>query len=133
MREIVSLEKQVDWQRDQMVKMNQHIGNLPRSGSQPKGYEEAFSIISEVEGQQLEKLIEYAGIIKESEKVISGIIDDETRLFVRLLYVDQLSRMRIQRVMRMSPKRMRRMREAVDMAENMENVWNIEKNANKME
>ena len=49
MQEICQIEQRRDWQRDRMLNITQHLSGMPGGGGVPKGLDEAFSLLSELD------------------------------------------------------------------------------------
>lgn len=115
------LERRMMWQRDRMVRITQQYSDMPHGGA-PKGMDEIFAMLDELESEQRKALEEYAEAFREADRIIRAVPDHELRTFVNMAYLEQASAAQIRRTMRIGEKKLRYMRECVEMAERMADV-----------
>ena len=90
MQEIVSLEHRRMWQRERMNNITQHLTGMPGSGGTPKGIDEAFAAISELEEEHKNLVKQYARELKRAERIINAIESGSMRAFVSMMYLDNI-------------------------------------------
>lgn len=118
MHDSEELEKQIAWQRERLYNISQRYSGMPHGGA-PKGMDDIFGEIEELEAEQRAKLREYTQVYREADRIISSIHDDELRLFATLAYIKQLPGATIRRIMHINEKKLRYMRECIEMAKCM--------------
>lgn len=122
MQEVNMLENRIEWQREKMTSMSQHLTGMPGGGSLPKGLEEVFAMLSEIEESQKKKVREYVGKLRKAEMILDGIRSESMLAFVKMKYVFQIPDVEIRRELNMSRWGFEQAKERVEMARDMAHV-----------
>lgn len=115
MQDIAQLEKRRDWQRDRMVNITQHLSAAP-SGGGHKGFDEAFSALSEIDAEHETRCREYARQLKKAQKILNSIESRAMRTFVLMKYVMDVPDIKIRQELNMTWRGFERARKAVESA-----------------
>lgn len=122
MQEVVMIESRMGWQRERMTSMNQRITGMPGSGGLPKGLEEAFAILSELEENQEKKCLEYSERLKEAQAILDGIENTQMKTFVEMKYIINASDQEIRKELNLSRRFFDEARKRIEEAPNMRSV-----------
>lgn len=115
MQDIAQLEKRRDWQRDRMVNITQHLSAAP-SGWGHKGFDEAFSALSEIDEEHETRCREYTRQLKKAQKILNSIESRTLRTFVLMKYVMDVPDIKIRQELNMTWRGFERARKAVESA-----------------
>lgn len=119
MQEVCQIERQRDWQRDRMANITQHITGTPGGGGMPKGLDEAFALLSELDEDQEARCREYVRKLKKAEAILNGIKSQGMRTFVIMRYVMDVPGAKIRQELNMTRRGFDRARRVVEDAECM--------------
>ena len=119
MQEISHIEERRDWQRDRMLNITQHLTGMPGGGRNPKGLDEAFALLSELDEEHEQKCKEYVRQLKAAQKILNGITSRSMRAFVIMKYVMDVSDSEIRQELNMTRTGFNRARRCVESAECM--------------
>lgn len=122
MQEIKQIEQRRNWQRDRMENITQHISGTPGGGGVPKGLDEAFALLSELDEEHERSCKEYVRRIKAAQEVLNGIKTESMRTFVIMKYIMNVPDIEIRRELNMSRTDFSRARHCVENAERMSEV-----------
>jgi hypothetical protein len=124
MQQVCALEKRRDWQRDRMMRITQHITGMPGGGGMPRGLDEAFAMLSELDLEHEEMCREYVARMRRAERILNGIESQSMRAFVVMKYMMDIPDMRIREELNLTRTGFERARRCVEDAERMsEAVW----------
>lgn len=122
MQEICQLEKQRDWQRDRMFSITQHLTAMPRGGGLPRGLEDGFAMLSEIDSRHEARCKEYVRHLRRAEKIMNEIESQTMRTFVMMKYIMDISDKEIRDELNMTRRGFDRARKAVESAPSMAQV-----------
>lgn len=122
MQEIRQIELRRNWQRDRMENITQHISGTPGGGGAPKGLDEAFALLSELDEEHEQSCKEYVRRIKAAQDVLNGIQSQSMRTFVIMKYIMDAPDVEIRHELNMSRTAFSRARHSVEDAECMSDV-----------
>ena len=115
MQDIRQLEQRREWQQDRMINITQHLTGMPGGGS-PKGFEEAFAILSEIESEHEKRVKDYARQLRKAQKILNGIESRTMRTFVTMKYVMDVSDTEIRKELNLTRRGFDRARRCVETA-----------------
>lgn len=119
---VTHLEERRAWQQDRMVFISQHLTGMPGGGGSPRGLEEAFARLSEIDDEHADKCKMYVGRLRKAQKILNSIENINMRTFVLLRYVIGASDMEIRKELNMTRRGFDRARKCVEEAQNMSAV-----------
>ena len=122
MQEVRLIEQRRDWQRDRMVNITQHLTGMPGGGGMPKGLDEAFALLSELDEEHEQRCKDYVRQLKAAQKILNGIESRSMRAFVTMKYVMNVPDTEIRRELNMTRTGFNRARRCVESAECMATV-----------
>jgi len=122
MQEISHIEQLRDWQRDRMLNITQHLTGMPGGGSVPKGLDEAFALLSELDEEHEQRCRDYVRQLKTAQKILNGIASRSMRSFVIMKYVMDAPDTEIREALNMTRTGFNRARRCVESAECMATV-----------
>ena len=122
MQEIRALEARRLWQKDRMQNITQHLSGMPRGGSGPTGLDAAFAALDELEEEHKERVKEYARELKAAERIINEIPNRNMRIFVTMMYVENIPPGKVRSELNMTERGFRTARHVVEQAEDMASV-----------
>ena len=122
MAQVTHLEERRAWQQDRMVFISQHLTGMPGGGGSPRGLEEAFARLSEIDDEHADKCKMYVGRLRKAQKILNSIENINMRTFVLLRYVIGASDMEIRKELNMTRRGFDRARKCVEEAQNMSAV-----------
>ena len=127
MQEICQIEQRRDWQRDRMTNITQHLTGMPGGGGNPKGLDEAFAMLSELDAEHEQRCKEYVLALKKAQRILNGIESRSMRAFVIMKYVMDVPDQEIRQELNMTRTGFMRARRCVEDAESMASVKWIER------
>lgn len=113
---------QKEWQRDRLTNITPHLTGMPGGGGLPKGMEDAFAAISELEEKQAKKCVEYAAILNRAQDILNGIENRSMRTFVMMKYMFETPDAEIRKELNMTRRGFDRARKCVEEAPDMASV-----------
>ena len=119
MQDICMVERRREWQHERLTNMTPHLTGMPGGGGIPKGLEDAFAVISELEEDQAKKCREYSDMLKKAEKILNGITNGGMRTFVEMKYVYDIADSDIRKELNMTRRGFDRAKKCVEEAPNM--------------
>ena len=119
MQEIRMVEERRQWQHDRLTNITPHLTGMPGGGGLPKGLEEAFAAISELEEDQAKECVKYAETLKKAQAILNGITNQAMRTFVKMKYVFEIPDTEIRKELNMTRRGFDRARKCVEDAPNM--------------
>lgn len=119
MQEICQIEQRRDWQRDRMVNITQHLSGMPGGGGVPKGLDEAFALLSELDEEHEQRCKDYVRQLKAAQKILNGIESRSMRTFVIMKYVMNVRDADIRQELNMTRTGFNRARRCVESADCM--------------
>lgn len=122
MQEVCQIEKWRDWQHDRMLNITQHLTGMPGGGGLPKGLDEAFAILSELDEEHEQRCKDYARKLKAAQKILNGIESQTMRSFVIMKYIMNVRDADIRHELNMTRTGFNRARRCVESAECMATV-----------
>lgn len=115
-QEIHYIEQRRKWQRERMFSIqSQPLSGMPGGGT-PKGLDEAYAALAELEEELVSLLKTYKRRVKRSDQIIEGIESGTMRTFVRMKYVYNVSDTEIRRRLSISRRGFERAKMAVESA-----------------
>ena len=122
--DVISLEKRVQWERDRLSNISQHLSTAG-GGGRAHGMDEAFAVMSEVEERHRLLVKLYTQEIKKAERVIDSIASNQMRTMVTMLYLDNVADSAVRSVLHMSRWAYEHAKAAIENAACMADVrWN---------
>lgn len=123
MQAVRRIEELRGWQRDRMVNITQHFSGMPGgSGGVPKGFDEAFARLAELDEQHEQKCMEYVKQLKAAQRILNSIPSPTMRVFVTLKYVMNMPDREIREQLNMTRWGYDQARRCVEEAEDMASV-----------
>ena len=122
MQEVCQLEARREWQRERMTNITAHLTGMPGGGGMPRGLDDAFSMLSELEKEHEARCKAYVRRLKKAEKIINGIESETMRAFVVMKYVMDLPDTEIRDKLNMTRRGFERARKSVEDAPGMDMV-----------
>ena len=119
MQEICHIEQRRDWQHDRMLSITQHLSGMPGGGGNPKGLDEAFALLSELDEEHEQRCKDYVRQLKTAQKILNGIESRSMRAFVVMKYVMDVSDSEIRQELNMTRTGFNRARRSIESAECM--------------
>ncbi len=119
MQEVRMAEERSAWQRDRLENITPHLTGMPGGGGLPKGMDEAFAAISELEETQAQECVKYAKTLKKAQEILNGIANQTMRTFVKMKYVFETPDTEIRKELNMTRRGFDRARKCVEDAPNM--------------
>ena len=122
MQDLRMTEQQREWQHDRLTNITPHLTGMPGGGGLPKGLDEAFAVISELEEKQAAKCREYADQLQKAQKILNSIASRSLRTFVMMKYMFETPDTEIRRELNMTRRGFDQARKCVEDAPNMASV-----------
>lgn len=122
MQMVCQIERRRDWQRDRMLNITQHLTGMPGSRGAPKGFDEAFALLSELDEEHEQQCLDYVRQLRAAQKILNGIESVSMRTFVVMKYVMDVSDAEIRRELNMTRTGFNRARRCIESAERMADV-----------
>lgn len=122
MQEICQIEQRRDWQKDRMLNITQHLSGMPGGGGVPKGLDEAFALLSELDEEHEQRCRDYVRQLRAAQKILNRIESRSMRAFVVMKYVMDVPDSEIRQELNMSRTGFSRARRCVEDAESMSTV-----------
>lgn len=122
MAQVTHLEERRAWQQDRMGFISQHLTGMPGGGGTPRGLDEAFARLAEVDDEHADKCKMYVRRLRKAEKILNSIENINMRTFVLMRYVIGASDMDIRKELNMTRRGFERARKCVESAHNMASV-----------
>lgn len=122
MQDLRMTEQQREWQHDRLTNITPHLTGMPSGGGLPKGLEEAFATISELEEQQAKQTKEYADQLKKAQQILNSIASRTLRTFVMMKYMFETPDTEIRRELNMTRRSFDQARKCVEDAPDMASV-----------
>ena len=119
MQEIRALEQRRLWQRERMTSLSQRLTGMPGRSGTPKGLDDAFAQLSEIDEEHERRCRDYVRQMKSAQRILNGIKSESMRAFVLMRYVMNLSNREIMRELCMTEWRFNQSRRSIENAENM--------------
>jgi len=121
MQDICQLEQRREWQQGRLYNISQHLTGMPGSGS-PKGLDDAFAILSEIDEEHNQRIKEYARQLRKAQKIINSIESRSMRTFVTMKYVMNCPDTEIRKELNMTRRGFDRARASIENAKSMASV-----------
>ena len=121
MQAVCLLEERRVWQRDRLFNITQHLTGMP-GGNYPKGLDEAFSAMSELDDEHKQRCKEYVRKLKKIENILNSIESQSMRDFVELKYVMNVPDTEIRNGLNMTRRGFDRARISIESAPCMADV-----------
>lgn len=122
MQEVCQIETQRDWQHDRMTNITQHLSGMPGGGGIPKGLDEAFALLSELDEEQERRCKDYVRKLRAAQKILNRIESQSMRTFVIMKYVMNVRDADIRDELNLTRTGFNRARRCVESAERMADV-----------
>lgn len=122
MQDVRMMEMQKEWQHDRLLNITPHLTGMPSGGGLPKGMEEAFAAISEMEEKHAKKCLEYTGLLERAQDILNRIQSQTMRTFVMMKYVFDSPDTEIRKELNMTRRGFDRARKCVEEAPDMAGV-----------
>lgn len=122
MQEICQIEQRRDWQRDRMLNITQHLTGMPGGGGVPKGLDEAFALLSELDEEHEQRCKDYVRKLRAAQKILNRIESQSMRTFVIMKYVMNVRDADIRDELNLTRTGFNRARRCVESAERMADV-----------
>lgn len=116
MQEICQIEKRREWQKDRLFSISQHLTGMPGGSGTPKGLDEAFAALSEIDTEHEKKCKDYMRKLRKAQKILNGIESQSMRTFVQMKYVMDLPDTEIRKELNLSKHGFYRARQCIESA-----------------
>ena len=100
---------------ERLFNITQHLTGMPGTGT-PKGLDEAFALLSEIDDEHKQRCKEYARQLRKAQKILNDIESHTMRTFVTMKYVMNVSDSEIRRELNMTKHGFYRARQCVESA-----------------
>ena len=90
MQDIRQIEERREWQAGRLFNITQHLTGMPGGGT-PKGLDETFALLSEIDDEHKQRCKEYARQLRKAQKILNSIESHTMRTFVMMKYVMNVS------------------------------------------
>ena len=127
MQEICHIEQQRDWQHDRMLNITQHLTGMPGGGGTPKGLDEAFSLLSELDEEHEQRCKDYVRQLRAAQRILNGIESRSMRTFVMMKYIMNVPDTDIRQELNMTRTGFSRARRWIEDADCMASVKWVER------
>lgn len=115
MQDIRQIEERREWQAGRLFNITQHLTGMPGGGT-PKGLDETFALLSEIDDEHKQRCKEYARQLRKAQKILNSIESHTMRTFVMMKYVMNVSDSEIRKELNMTKHGFYRARECVENA-----------------
>lgn len=122
MQEIRQIEERREWQRDRMTNISQHLTGMPGGGGLPRGLDDAFARLAEIDEEHEMRCREYARQLRKAQTILNGLESRTMRVFVTMKYIMDVPDVSIRDALNMTRRGFDRARRAVEEAECMARV-----------
>lgn len=122
MQMVCQIEERRDWQRDRMTNITQHLTWVPGGGGLPKGLDDAFALLSELDEEHETQCKEYTRQLRKAQKILNSIESLTMRTFVLMKYIMDVPDVEIRDKLNMTRRGFDRARRAVEEAPDMASV-----------
>jgi len=122
MQTVCEMEERRGWQKDRMAHITQNITGMPGGGGIPKGLDDVFALLSEMDGSYEREIRRYTRQLKKAQKILNGIESANMRAFVTMKYVMGMPDKTIQEELNLSRRGLERARKDVEEAPDMAGV-----------
>ena len=116
MQDIKQIEQRREWQQDRMFNITQHLTGMPGGGGSPRGLDEAFAILSEIDDEHKQRCKEYARQLRKAQKILNSIESRSMRTFVTMKYVMDAPDTEIRQALNMTRRGLERAKRSVETA-----------------
>lgn len=114
-QEVKRTENRRKWQRERMNSIRaRQAERVPGSG--PRGLDEAFAALSELDEEHNELCKSYVRQIRKAQRIIEGIENRSMRVFVEMKYIDDEPDTKVMKALRMSRRGFERAKKCVEEA-----------------
>lgn len=113
MQEVKRTENRRKWQRERMDSIRAQQAERTR-GNAPRGLDEAFAALSELDEEHREMCKSYVLQIRKARRIIEGIESRSMRAFVEMKYVDEEPDIKVMKALRMSRRGFERAKKCVE-------------------
>ena len=122
MWDATNIEEMRGWIRERMYNITQHLSGIPGGGSQPKGLDDTFAKLSELDEEHREKCRVFVKELEAAETILNNIQSPTMRTFVVMKYVMDIPNTKIMQQLNMSEWRFNQARACIEQAADMEHV-----------
>ena len=122
MRDVTNIEQMRDWIQARMYSITQHLSGMPGGGGTPKGLDDTFARLSEMDDEHKEKCRRYMRELEEAEGILNRIESPAMRTFVVMKYVLDIPNVQIARELNLTEWKFNQMRRCVEQTADMEHV-----------
>lgn len=120
MQEVNATEQRRDWQRERMFKITQYLSGMPGGGGGPRGLDEAFARLAELDEEHEQSCKDYVRQLRMAQHVLDGISSQSMKAFVLMRYVMNMPDVEIRQELNMTRRGFERARRCIEEAESME-------------
>lgn len=122
MQTISKLEARREWQRERLYHITQKLTGMPGGGGNPKGLDDAVSMLDEIDREHGRECVEYVHQLRRAQRILNGIESPSMRTFVLMKYIMGCGAKEIRQELNMTEWGYRRACRCVEDAENMGTV-----------
>lgn len=122
MQEIRQIEQRREWQQGRLYNISQHLTGMPGGSGTPKGLDDAFAILSEIDEEHNQRIRDYARQLRKAQKILNGISSVSMRTFVTMKYVMNVPDTEIRKELNLTRRGFDRARERIETASCMASV-----------
>lgn len=117
MEEINEIEKRREWQQQRLYIIKaQRMTGMPGGGGRPRGLDEGFAALSELDYEHNRLIKSYVREVKRAWKVIDDIESATMRAFVKMKYMSNYPDTKIRSKLNMSRRGFERAKECIESA-----------------
>lgn len=122
MQDVCQIERRREWQHDRMTHITQRLTGMPGGGALPKGFDDALSLLSEIDDEHEKLCKAYVRQLRRAQRILNGIQSLTMRTFVLMKYVMDVPDAEIRNELNMTRRGFDRARRAVEDAPSMASV-----------
>lgn len=122
MQEVEQAERRRAWQRERMTAISLNLNGMPVGGGPPRGLDDAFAALSEIDEIYERKVKAYTRALKKAQRILDAIEYESMRAFVSMRYMEDMTSTEIREKLNMTRRGFDRARRAVEDAPRMSAV-----------
>lgn len=119
MTQVTYIERQRLWEQERMGYISQHLSGMPGGGAMPRGLDEAFARLAEIDDEHAKRCKVYVRQLKKAQKILNSIENINMRTYVMMRYIFRASDTEIRKELNMTRRGIERARKCIEEAPDM--------------